>query len=184
MIDGIGVHRSVLHCVLRRAADTSTNRRQGFLCRRTASTEHAANRAEAAAVDHDFSSPTAATVCSSLPMDTGKQTDDCFVMRCRWSQLRQFLQLVTRMLRVAVAQSSSGGVAICHVLPVLLTTPHFRTNSLRRCRRRSPRCTVAVVLTCLRDTANVRIYRGTVGSVAGCGDSHLPVVSRYGGGDG
>ena len=42
----------------RRAADTSTNRRQGFLCRRTASVEHAADTAEAAAVDHYFSSST------------------------------------------------------------------------------------------------------------------------------
>ena len=40
----------------RRAADPSTNRRQGFLCRRTASMEQAADRAEAAAVDHYFSS--------------------------------------------------------------------------------------------------------------------------------
>ena len=39
----------------RRAADTSTNRRQGFLCRRTASMEHAADTAEAAAVDQYFS---------------------------------------------------------------------------------------------------------------------------------
>ena len=42
----------------RRAADTSTNRRQDFLCRRTASMEHAADTAEAAAVDHYFSSST------------------------------------------------------------------------------------------------------------------------------
>jgi len=39
----------------RRAADTSTNRRQGFLYRRTASMEHAADTTEAAAVDHYFS---------------------------------------------------------------------------------------------------------------------------------
>ena len=38
----------------RRAADTSTNRRQGFLYRRTASMEHAADTAEAAAVDQYF----------------------------------------------------------------------------------------------------------------------------------
>jgi len=38
----------------RRAADTSTNRRQGFLCHRTASAEHAADRTEAAAVDQHF----------------------------------------------------------------------------------------------------------------------------------
>ena len=44
-------------CRPRRAADTSTNRRHGFLCRRTASMEHAADTAEAAAVDHYFSSP-------------------------------------------------------------------------------------------------------------------------------
>ena len=65
-------------CRPRRATDKSTNRRQGFLCRRTASMEHAADTAEAAAVDHYFSPP---HVCSSLPTDTGIQTDDCFVMR-------------------------------------------------------------------------------------------------------
>jgi len=43
---------------LRRAADTSTNRRQDFLCRRTASMEQAADTAEATAVDHYFSSST------------------------------------------------------------------------------------------------------------------------------
>ena len=42
----------------RRAADTSTNRRQGFLCRRTASMEHAADTAEAGAVDRYFPSST------------------------------------------------------------------------------------------------------------------------------
>jgi len=42
----------------RRAADTSTNRPQDFLCRRNASMEHAADTAEAAAVDHYFSSST------------------------------------------------------------------------------------------------------------------------------
>ena len=42
----------------RRAADTSTNRRQGFLCRRSASMEQAADRAEVTAVDHYFSSST------------------------------------------------------------------------------------------------------------------------------
>jgi len=42
----------------RRAADTSTNRRHGFLCRRTASMEQAADRTEAAAVDHYLSSST------------------------------------------------------------------------------------------------------------------------------
>jgi len=41
----------------RRAADTSTNRRHGFICRRTASMEQAADTAEAAAVDRYFSSP-------------------------------------------------------------------------------------------------------------------------------
>ena len=40
------------------AADPSTNRRHGFLCRSTASMEHAADTAEAAAVDHYFSSST------------------------------------------------------------------------------------------------------------------------------
>ena len=40
------------------AADTSTNQRHGFLCRRTASMEHAADIAEAAAVDHYFPLPT------------------------------------------------------------------------------------------------------------------------------
>ena len=42
----------------RRAADTSTNMRHGFLCLCTASMEHAADTAEAAAVDHYFSSST------------------------------------------------------------------------------------------------------------------------------
>ena len=64
----------------RRAADTSTNRRQGFLCRRTASMEQAADRAEAAAIEHQFSSSTK-QLCSSQPADTGIHTDDCFVMR-------------------------------------------------------------------------------------------------------
>jgi len=41
-----------------RAADTSTNRRQGFLCRRTASMEQAADRPQATAVDHYLSSST------------------------------------------------------------------------------------------------------------------------------
>jgi len=60
----------------RRAADTSTNRRQGFLCRRTASMEHAADTVEAAAVDHYFPSSTENIfVCH---MDTGK-ADDCFL---------------------------------------------------------------------------------------------------------
>jgi len=36
----------------RRATDTSTNRRQDFLCRRTASMEHAADTAEDTAVDY------------------------------------------------------------------------------------------------------------------------------------
>ena len=36
----------------RSAADPSTNRRRNFLCRRTASMEQAADRAEATAVDH------------------------------------------------------------------------------------------------------------------------------------
>ena len=55
----------------RRAADLSTNRRQGFLCRRTASMEHAADTAEPAAVDHYFSSSTENTfsvpVCLRTP---------------------------------------------------------------------------------------------------------------------
>ena len=38
----------------RRAADSSTNRRQGFLCRRTTSMEHAADTAEAIAVNRQF----------------------------------------------------------------------------------------------------------------------------------
>jgi len=42
----------------RLAVDTSTNRRHGFLCRRIASMEHAADTAEAAAVDHYFPSST------------------------------------------------------------------------------------------------------------------------------
>ena len=41
----------------RRAADTSTNRRQGFLCRRTASMKNADDTAEASAVDQHCSSP-------------------------------------------------------------------------------------------------------------------------------
>jgi len=40
------------------AVDTSTNRRQGFLWRRTTITEHAVDRDEAAAVNHYFSSST------------------------------------------------------------------------------------------------------------------------------
>jgi len=54
----------------RRAADTSTNRRQDFLCRRTASMEHAADTAEAAAVDHYVSSSTEnifVPVCKRTP---------------------------------------------------------------------------------------------------------------------
>jgi len=47
--------RSALHASSS-VADTPTNRR-GFLCCRIASMEHAADRAEAAAVDHYFSSP-------------------------------------------------------------------------------------------------------------------------------
>ena len=53
-----------------RAADTSTNRRHGFLCRRTASMEQAADTAEAAAVDHYFSSSTenvSVSVCLWTP---------------------------------------------------------------------------------------------------------------------
>ena len=53
----------------RRAVDTSTNRRHGFLCRRTASMEHAADTAEAAAVDHNFSS----------------STENVFVPVCLWT---------------------------------------------------------------------------------------------------
>jgi len=47
----------------RRAADPSTNQRQVFLCRRSASMEQAADTAEAAAVDRYmyFSSPTVKT---------------------------------------------------------------------------------------------------------------------------
>ena len=54
----------------RRAADPSTNRRQGFLCCRTASMEQAADRTEAAAVDHYFSSTTeniSVPVCLRTP---------------------------------------------------------------------------------------------------------------------
>ena len=40
----------------RAAEDPSTNRRPGFLCHRTASVEHAADTANAPAVDHHFSS--------------------------------------------------------------------------------------------------------------------------------
>jgi len=50
----------------RSAADTSMNRRHGFLCRRIASVEWVADRTEAAAVQH-FSSPgenTSISVCS------------------------------------------------------------------------------------------------------------------------
>ena len=66
----------------RRAADTSTNRRQGFLCRRTASTEQAADTAEAAAVDQHFSSPTeniSAPVCLRTP--------GCRLMLVLWCDL-------------------------------------------------------------------------------------------------
>ena len=78
-----------LYCVLRRwrprrAADTSTNRRHGFLCRRTTSMEHAADTAEAAAVDHYSLSSTENIFSSSLPTDTEK-IDDCCVMRLRSS---------------------------------------------------------------------------------------------------
>ena len=62
------------------ATDKLMNQRQAFLCRCTASMEQAANRAEAAVVDHYFLSPTENIPCSSLPISTGKQTDDCFVM--------------------------------------------------------------------------------------------------------
>ena len=53
-----------------RAADPSTNRRHGFLCPRTASMEQAADRTEAAAVDHYFSSSTeniSVPVCLRTP---------------------------------------------------------------------------------------------------------------------
>ena len=61
--------------ILHRVADTSTNRRQGFLCRRKVSMEQTADRAEVVAVDHYFSSLTE-QFWTSLPSDTGKQTDD------------------------------------------------------------------------------------------------------------
>ena len=54
----------------RRAADTSTNRRHGFRCCRTASMEQAADTSEAAAVDRYFSSSTenvAVSVCLWTP---------------------------------------------------------------------------------------------------------------------
>ena len=54
------------------------------LGRRTVSMEQASDRAEAAAVDHYFSSSTENVVQSSLPTNTGK-TDDCFVMCPRFS---------------------------------------------------------------------------------------------------
>jgi len=41
-----------------RYVDSSTKRRQGFFCRCMTSTEQAADTAEAAAIDHYFSSPT------------------------------------------------------------------------------------------------------------------------------
>jgi len=41
--------------------------------------EQTADRTEAAVVDHYFLSPTE-NILSSLPIDTGIQTDDCFVM--------------------------------------------------------------------------------------------------------
>ena len=73
------------------AMDTLTNRRQGFLCRRTASMEQAANTAEAAAVNHYFSSSTEKhSSCSILPTDTGKLTDNCFVMHPRSSVGAQY----------------------------------------------------------------------------------------------
>jgi len=42
--------------------------------------EQAADTAEAAAIEHLFSSSTK-QLCSSQPADTGIQTDDCLVMR-------------------------------------------------------------------------------------------------------
>jgi len=48
--------------------------------------EQAADRAETAVVDHYFCHQLK-TFSSILPMDTGKQTDDCFVM-CRLSPRR------------------------------------------------------------------------------------------------
>jgi len=45
--------------------------------------EHAADTAEAAVVDHYFSSSTENIFVPVYLPDTGKQTDDCFVMRRR-----------------------------------------------------------------------------------------------------
>jgi len=56
--------------ILHRVTDTSTNRRQGFLCRRKVSMEQTADRAEVVAVDHYFSSLTensSGPVCLRTP---------------------------------------------------------------------------------------------------------------------
>jgi len=76
-----------VHLATRRAADTSTNRRLGFLCRRTASMEQAADTAEAAEavnqeVNQPFSSP-AEEILFQSAWYTWKQIADCFVMRPR-----------------------------------------------------------------------------------------------------
>ena len=73
----------------RRAADTSTNRRQGFLCLRTASVEQAVGRAVAAAVATTTFRRQLKTFGSSLPTDNGIQTDDCFMMCPRSSSRRE-----------------------------------------------------------------------------------------------
>ena len=69
----------------RRAADTSTNRRHGFICRRTASMEQAADTAEAAAVDRYFSSPAKTFLFQSATpyTDTGNKLMVALLMRCR-----------------------------------------------------------------------------------------------------
>jgi len=61
----------------------STTRRQGFLCRRTASTEHAADTAEPAVASRPtvFVASLNIAMHSSLRPDSGTQTGDCFPMR-------------------------------------------------------------------------------------------------------
>ena len=74
------------------AADTSTNRRHGFLCRRTASMEHAADTVEVAAVDHYFPSPTENIFIPLCIQTLGIQTDGYFVQFTPiFKNFRQFL---------------------------------------------------------------------------------------------
>jgi len=64
----------------RRAANTSTNQRQGSACHCTTNMTHVPDTAEAVSV---ISRPSLSAAhwkrCLTLPMNTGKQTGDCFV---------------------------------------------------------------------------------------------------------